>query len=1170
MSSRGSPASSPSTRPPAAIDVSFSRLADQSGESSSQAESRSSGRRSNGSERLSQEVAVPLEDSAHRSTGQERHYESRGYHPRNSGGFLLESVFANGQPGAADRNGKRKAPNGRLHVNKRGAAAARLSMESSHANSPLSREVSAGQVDGHEQEQRPSRPPSMDPAQLVQMALNLSDSRKRHISGPLQVPLPSPKDGRRTSGLGIRKSSARRRASYVGDEMLQDSPSSRRSGTAEVDEREHDRMKPDVGPLDIPTNFSPATVSRVETARKYFELASEHRILLQHLPPLKSDANAPGNHTFVSTSSPHTANPHITRVPSYLDNKHELGRKYNPLQALRNRRLRARERRPLTAPVEAWQELQDVCPWIDEVEAATRDLDFRAVPDRVQLPLFVGEREDIETLREPPRMHRRTDTASTLITRPDNGWSIEPAELMADTYWTEKGDNKCLIENRHGNPIFPARVVRASVEQPRRSADTSRTLNDKQVTDSPAEDVHPYKSHKRTLLLPKRHKLLAPLTRTPSQTSLSSDEGRQPPVLAYGVDDSEENIGPLERHMQQMIAKEEKGELSSPDLVSPDHWESKHTQFPVLRGNTERSHRNTLSQGSEGNGRLSADVVARTHRRAKSADGRVGASDRVAQANGSTSSAEAISPVKLNFISSLGVEVTPPSAYWQSPKEHKSRLHKLPLFRSHSKDRNNIEQKDFANMPANGLLDPRSSQESSRPSYVQRHKTNESFPSSLRRQGTNNTSSGTNGSIKESGSTVGRFFKSGRIGDLVRNEGSRLGDRFRGGKDRSDEVVAGDAPLTDESDLEDVDPREPVIVADDDNDINPKDTKPNYHLQNLPSFISPRGRGGAVEQRMSTGSDPIPGQQKAQREAGRSPRFDKLAPPRISLPADDKPFSNELAVPDRPDTSSVGRKSYGYLGTGTQVTARNSVVSFDAPNERNSDKASDPRISKFKNAGKQRHWSISDRLPLPEQAPRKVTMRDIARVRALLLSSGIKAREIQRQADAPRDTPLPVFKCVADFVGQDMSQVIRRREHLVASKFLSESLDLTLSDYEGTLEHFQTTSARSLAHDLDELQRKAVDHLTKVVHETSDDADAFVVELTTKQPQDIKRVDDAIDEMLRVRRRQFRVLRRFGFKLLEWLVLGLMWWVWFVVVLFNWARRSVVVFVKVLRWLFWF
>jgi len=96
------------------------------------------------------------------------------------------------------------------------------------------------------------------------------------------------------------------------------------------------------------------------------------------------------------------------------------------------------------------------------------------------------------------------------------------------------------------------------------------------------------------------------------------------------------------------------------------------------------------------------------------------------------------------------------------------------------------------------------------------------------------------------------------------------------------------------------------------------------------------------------------------------------------------------------------------------------------------------------------------------------------------------------------------------------------------------------------------------------------DKLTHTVHNSSDEADAFGVRLTTEQTLRIKQVDDAVDEILRMRRRQFRLMRRAGFKLLEWLVLGIMWWVWFVVVCWNSVKKIILGIVRMLKWLFSF
>lgn len=1173
----GNPPSTPDHRP--AADVSFHRLADQNGESSSKAESRSSWsskRASRDEEEARGETRRSRDTPSGHSTG-ERKPGGATHRHRKSGGFLLEPALLNGSPreGAGpDRHGKKKAQNGHLYVEKRRPGSTRLSGDySSLGSSPLSREVSIDHAVSTAQSQPSSRTPSMDPAQLVQMALDLSESRRRHVSGSLHVPLPQSRDGRRSSGLrastGRIVSSHDQRRSYMSSELPYGA-----SVPPDGDQPDADTVD------DLPRDFTPATLSRAERARKYFELASEHRRLLQHLPPLKMDANAPGNHTFVTANSPGTTYAEITRVPSHANNKHELGRPYNPLQALRNRRMRARERQQLSAPPEAWQDTDRIRHWIDDVEAATGHPEYRTIPDRVQLPTYPGDDGVPTDKQESSKGHRRTETASSVITRPENGWSIEPSELLADTYWTEQEENKTLLESRQGSPLFPKRT-RLSVEIPRtleEDGDDSSRQSDKQQT--VAEDVPFHKrAHRGPHLLPRLHKRPKGPSRSGSTTSVSSDEGRAGATKAYGGDDGDYNVGPLERHMRDMIAKDERGELSSPDMLSPDHWDSKHTQFPLLQGTVRRPHRDTVSSQTGGrrphrdtlssqvNGRLSVETARPLHRRARSADGRVDASDPRASMD-TASSVDLSSPVMPGMAAS--VRGSSPEG---SRLKQRSKLHKIPLFRNHSKERNNIERTDFATGPekrppsAPGLaaFEPRSSQESSRPSEMQRQRTADSYSSSLRRQGTATTSSG---SAREPSSTVGRFFKGGRIGELVRNESTRFGGRFR-----TKDPLINDGALSDVSAVSDLSDLEDDDVGDRDarymesgepsprTSLDQRRVKPKYYLQNLPSFKSPNSRNNA-DTPLSTDSDHISRQQRAQREAGRSTRFDRLAPPRINLPTDDD--DTDFAS-NRDDTLlDARRKSYGFLGTRSEGTSQ---ASLGPPGS--NDRLPVTALSKLRSQG-QRHWSISDRAQPQARNDSQVSVRDVARAKALLLSSGIKAREIQRRADTPREDSLQLYSKMSELTGKGLGSVPRKQEHVAASRMLSEHLQSALSSFETALEDFQTGSAQRLATQLDDLQRKAVDQLSKAVHETSDDADAFVVELTTKGPQDVKRVDDAIDDILRERRRQFRLLRRAGFKLLEWLVLGIMWWVWFIVVLFNTAKRVVVGLLKLLRWLFWF
>ncbi|KAK3072746.1 hypothetical protein LTR53_006239 [Teratosphaeriaceae sp. CCFEE 6253] len=1138
MSSNGDPPPTSRSGSATALGVSFTKLTDRShGESSSQAGSRSS-RSTRGSDGRggSGSRDDQSQDTLHSRDSPEHPINRLSRRPRTSGGFLLDSGRMNGSPRASDlphRNGKRKAQNGFLQVEKRRNLASRVSIDSSLGGSPLSREMS-GDGPGPEVQDRPTtaRPPAIDPAQLVQMALELSEGRRRHVSVPLHLPLPARSDIRRSSGLrptdAVRQvSRQRQRAGYTSSNEPLRNVSDRYSlGAAQDGYRDDDESKGGDGvvPDDVPHTFTPATLSRASRARKYFELASEHRRLLLHLPPLKPDADAPGNHTFMAMNSPGSTHPQISRVPSHLNNKHSLGRSYNPLQSLRNRRLRNRERQVLPAPPETWQDTESIRSWIDDVEAATGLDDYRASQDRVELPVYAGDDGGTADAREAAKGHRRTDTVSSVITRPENARSVEPSELLADAYWTEKGYHKELLENRHGSPIF---------HRPRRSKDTARTSVDIPQAIGEADEVPFHKrAHRVPHILPRRHGILP---RSESTSSASTEGGHR---ATLDGDGDFENTGPLEKHMEQLIAQYEKGEPKSPELVSPDHWDSKNTAFPAAHA--QRSRRDTRSHE---NGRLSVDT-AQHHRRAKSADGRVNSIDRELAGNRMT---EPDSPAVPGFRSSLDLDRSTEPPQHGAFARQRSKLHRLPFVRSRSKERNGTDRLDFAETPIDAYSNearPRASQESARPPFIQRHRTTDSVASSIQRQGTTLSA----GSVKEGGSTVGRLLKGGRLGELVRGEGSRLSDRFRG-KEKPDDVALETASEGSESDREANAQRRPF----DDEEPSPRTSvdltrsKPKYFLPNLPTFRSPMARGTGSTP-ASVDSDPIARQQRAQKEAGRSLRFDKLAPPRINLPVEEDEQSTYRS------DAYVGeerRKSYGFLGS------NGSQLSIGEPKG----------VARPKPQG--RHWSISDKLhPQPEQIS-KISSRDVARVRALLLSSGVKAREIHRRANGLQESLQPPYATISDTVGKDFPAVPLRARHVVASRLLSDHLSSTLTDFELAPTHFHDGPAKDLNSRLEALGRKAADQLTTTVHSASDDADAFIVELTTKTPQDIKRVDDAVDAILRERRRQFRLLRRAGFKLLEWLVLGIMWWVWFVVVLFNTSRRILAGSVAFLKWLFW-
>lgn len=1177
-------------RASAAADVSFSSFSDgrRQGEGSSLAESRGSGERwSEKGERLKERFLTPDRRSEHDSGADDKSDKKRRNVLRKSGGggFLRDGIFGNGTPSSAEKGserqeGKRRLDTGGLQVGDNRLAGSRLSGDSSIRSSPLSQEVSISQpTNDATQDQHTSPRPttSMDPAQLVQMALSLSESRKRHVSGSLPVPIAVPRN-RNVSGSSDKYGTVRTRGSDRPRPSQQLNTPSPRSSS-----RSRDRQAtPSANAIDdnVLYTFSPATLARAEKTRKHFELANEHRRLLQFLPPLKPDADSAANYKFESRGSPGYTAPDIRRVRSNTTSRQELGRQYNPLQILRNRRLRVRERRPLTVPSERFSDPKRVTTWLDDVEEAARQPTYRAGEDIVHLPNFAQQTDGLDLDSEAGKSHRRTGTTSSVITRLDDEWTVDPTERLADTYWTEQEDNKTLIENKGRQTIFPSRM-KSTANDTRKSNDLGRREAENspmEVMDEEPQQEKAPRKHRHLLSLHKadrtRHKL-SRHKRSASASSGSSDEGRQPRSSAQANGDIE-SLAPLNKHMDALITRDQRGNTSSPDLDSPDHWDSKNTPFPT-RSNERGSYHRANSSLSV------ADKVAA--QRSKSADGRLAQLAENDRARFSFDSSPPESPAVTDFMPSLAMDLSPPRKQPASSiQKQKHRI--LPKFHTKSKDRNTTEGKDFAfpsdsdrsREPSGNAIDPtRLSAEYSRPSDLHRHQTSESIGSSLYRRGPARTQTTSDGSIKEAGSTVGRFFKGGRLAELVRTD--RKGRKEKEGSVTDTSAIPSDASDTDETG------GEPSLTIGSPNDSEPSPrtsidqvrAKRGLHTANLPTFKSANARDKPANLKLTAEDDDHIGRQAAaHRGASRSPRIDRLLPPRINLP-DDTDYASTADMPSQASDAifaEPNRKSYGFLSP--RVAARSSNVSFNTSgNEKKNGSYPVSGLTNLRANGGRRHWSISDR-GMREQDRQdlfkvhRVSPRDLGRARALLLASGIKAHNLVIRANSPA-IPAPRFlAAAAKTASLDAPSVPLKETHLRASIMLSSHLDKSLDSLSQSRQTFQSDTSNGLHTRLGDLKSFVADKLTHTVHNSSDEADAFGVRLTTEQTLRIKQVDDAVDDILRMRRRQFRLMKRAGFKLLEWLLLGIMWWVWFIVVCWKSVKKVIMAIVKILRWLFSF
>jgi hypothetical protein len=201
-----------------------------------------------------------------------------------------------------------------------------------------------------------------------------------------------------------------------------------------------------------------------------------------------------------------------------------------------------------------------------------------------------------------------------------------------------------------------------------------------------------------------------------------------------------------------------------------------------------------------------------------------------------------------------------------------------------------------------------------------------------------------------------------------------------------------------------------------------------------------------------------------------------------------------------------------------------------------------------------------------------MTKREIARIRALLLSSGIKAKEISRRAAEPKDLRTNEdshYKDVALLAKEELMLVPKSQEHLLAARIISDDIQLSSQMWHTSADAFCNTTVPELLDKIESLRSRVGDSLTPLTRKAADEADEVSKDLVTSQTLQVKSISDTISKMMRRRSRKFRWLRRGGWVLVEWALVGVMWWLWFMVVLVRVVMGAGKGTVAAVRWLFW-
>ena len=1234
----------------------------------------------------------------------------RRHRPRRSGGFLLLQTAPAPPPPhpppmeldtARDVKGKRKAEEGDLFVPKRASAHQRHRQKASLGGSPLATEVvnvhssensdgvgasergkralepanakrslrssfningtSAGLATGSIPELQPHRRSAIGPdteaAQIVNLALNLSESRRRNFSSGGYL-LPRDFIGTRrvvSSGqamLGLPDSasggSLRQELQHQRQVSRNVSPRSGRSGRSlstkgtasssspsqnEHIGHRHSTLLPDFTAgvaEDFVFDASDATFSRAEKARVTIGLMYEYRRLLQYLPPIPA-----------SSKSKSATSKDLAKYQA--DPSTSLGRTYNPLQYIRNRKVRFRERRPLDPEAAGWKDLDRVRSWVDTI-ANEREDGLHRIDRRFPLPSLdaisgdhsLDDRLPISNVPNPAGSQNKR------VGRPRMDWDFASWDLLADAYWLNQDDNLDHIEGPSGNKIMaghPNRnyyTSRTSIESSRSSVgrsesvfrehaspdrvralaghsrkdskDRGRRSLDMHEPRSPASEDNGSRDRKSRWA----KKLVRSRSSSDSDDSLRESRRNQKRGRDYAGSHEKLESAALEKQMMEMLARE--AEASRPmDQKPGEETYARANPDPKLdRGIRDGITQQDVIRRPKAPQRMKTDMpVTARHLISNRASLDEERFPHRRMSSGDLDMTEPNSPTAPGNVPSIAINLSPPA----SPPSAVSSPRKTLTARVGSSRRDRSRSVDRR---ATGEIDTDTSGMTS----LSRQTTNQSqLVNLLRKEKYIGTSNGSFTPVKNeaadnkhspidshpvksmnnangSDSRLRGLFKGGRIAELVGNEVSRVGDRIW--RKDNNHVSGVTSPASSYAASEDSDMDEGDMSGLDDspeNDLSRATTrdggslskvstnseKPRYYMSNLPSFRSSNNRD---QQHLSTTNTPpdhdhITRQQLAQRERGRSSRFDRLAPPKIDMRgvsasssresspvrsqpqpriikgsrhSSSSPSDRRVRVSDRKLNAML--EIPGKLGwrappptglTGLESKARESPQPSDSTGER--------------------QWSISDRGV--SSVGGTINKRDIARVRALLLSSGVKASEITRRAEEIPEKPAPLLQELECIFKGSIPRVPRSQEFSLAARILISNIETRSQRLRDDTDHFMNATVAKLHEEIKAIDEHVTYELTPLVRSSADNADAFSEELTTTHTLAIKQLNDSVNVVLRRRRRQSRSVGRIGWAMVEWTLLGIMWIVWLVVVIIRLLRGIVGGLVKGMRWLFW-
>lgn len=1215
------------------------------------------------------------------------HQHSRRASHRSSGGFLLGSIGHSTRvpqlltKTPEDPKGKRKSEGIQLSVPKRRVRHAQTHSRGSLTGSPLATEVhpenvpqaqngsggliagtntrhsmsrsrpgtrSSGGSSGQHLEIHRPPPPTFgydtDPSQIVNMALSLSEARRRQAS--IKRYVSNDQHGRRIiSTASSNPNRDRVPSASIAPYLTPPRPASTSISTNGItdtnvvdqqQQRDQDSSPSEAMGVDSPSlldepEISEATAARVERARIYFELAYEHRRLLPHLPPVRR--------------------PKASVRPPDLESQTKA---YNPLQYIRNRKLRIWDKTTINAEAEGWHDVEKVRKWVDTV-IETHHEPRNDPSEIVRLPhISHSESHPDDSDQEGSKSRPPTQpNEQPKPRRPRSDWIMNPGDMLADCFWMEQGMNKMKTRDRNNNQIYPPDThfrfsgwrnrtpldVPANLQQPTPPPEEEEVYEEELPLHSPAPDLPTFKSAHHTFGRGPHSKKRGKIK--DSFAGMEENGNRRKGLRLFMDDSSDESGsdrspgasgGEKQRGRKRLARKRQQKHNSSESPGNPlSSSNAKDSFFSRALSPSPKSqpssapNSNRASLEHPGFGRWKRDAVKGNTPRSRSQNraeyGRQDSSTKFPsfhdrpRSSGEYDSTAPNSPVAIVWPSiAINLE-SPPQSRSPSPSKKKTSI--LNPFRDKPYGKHDkVDATDFADLSQAGSRQPSfedkqlsdySPTASRGTSPMTRGQSPLSKRVSVSTQGDpvpmpgdhrDSTASrvSTRSTVPSNEhSKIRGIFKGGRIAELVGNEVTRVSDFIwkrepppgyrRGSNDTVSTVSDGEPDHEGDGhangDVYKTPPRPRIrsrrastlssknelLTSPVSSKSPPSGERPKYNNPNLPSFTSPFERDkGAQDKKQqallsptasSEDRDHISRLAAEHRSASRSPRMDKLAPPKLD--------TGRATGPGGLDR----RSSYGFganldLSPSRDASDKyNSAISEVGPGF---DRGM--TTSGLTKAGK---MSIAPQV----DESRQVARRNIERATALLLCSAVKAREIGRRADMPRkQTPKYLSETMAldgsDHHHVDLSLVSRREEHVVAARIIMSRLSTQAAAFDERMRRFSSTTAPALHTELQRLEDLVDNKMTPRVRLSADEAGELSMKLSTTSTLAVKGLNDTLDGAFRRRRRgPIRWFRRLWYASIEYTVVSLLWGIWAVVSL---IRIVLAVFrgtTRTVRWLFW-